>query len=427
MIRLLLFCFFLASLSAHAQTFRKHEPVEIATDNGKIYNATVLEVKDGKYLIHYDGFSSSEDVWLTADQIQKAVKPGQPAEMYATDGKWYKGTILEIANNRFRFRPEGYSATADQWLSREQFRTVAPITTMPAVQQKGTGAAGEMEPGAKVEIFRGGKWQPGNITERRNQEVKVHYEGLADSRDEWVKRDRVRLPKTAGSDKSVISAGKKPADATTVTQSYKGTSGRLYLRTYGYTIGGRYSLAIDWVFLGNDGTIVFNPVGGVDPIDYKTEAEQNTQNIGRYTLNGNNLHITWRTGKTEKWSVEREGGDFSAINGGIVSQQSKMPAGYRLAGQFAAGAITANLGSVSTFQFRKDGTFTLESLGTVTTRDVTGKSEFSANGTYAINGNTLTLRYADGKVTKSVVCLWDGAGDRSLVINGRYFPEENLR
>jgi hypothetical protein len=427
MIQLFFLLCLLTSFAATGQSFRKHEPVEIAAKDGKVYNATILDVKDGKYLVHYDGFNSTDDVWLTADLIQKAAKVGATAEMYATDGKWYRGRLMEIANNRFRFRLDNYAAAADQWITREQFRTLAAEEST-ALRQPEPKPAGSFERGTKIEILWGGKWYPGNVTERRGEEIKVHYEGWADSWDEWVKRDRVRLPGASAGTGQPTTPGIKPKEEiTTVKQSYSGTAGRLYLRTYGYTMNGRYSLNIDWVFLGNDGTIVFNPVGGVDPIDYKTEAEQNTKNIGKYTLNGSTLHITWRTGKTDKWSTEKKGGEFSSIDGGIVSRQAKMPAGYRLAGQFAATAVTANLGSVSTFQFRKDGSFTLESIGTVSTPDVTGKKEWSNGGTYSITGNTLTLRFNDGKVTKSVVCLWDGAGERSLVINRRYFPEEKLK
>ena len=38
---------------------------------GKWYPASILEVKDGKYKIHYDGYEASWDEWVTTARMRK--------------------------------------------------------------------------------------------------------------------------------------------------------------------------------------------------------------------------------------------------------------------------------------------------------------------------------------------------------------------
>ena len=53
------------------------------------------------------------------------------------------------------------------------------------------------------------------------------------------------------------------------------------------------------------------------------------------------MHITWQDGKTADWDLEYDKGEISAIDGGIVTLQTGMPAGYKLDGQYAASAMLA--------------------------------------------------------------------------------------
>ncbi len=50
-------------------TFNVNDKIE-AIDQGKWYKATVLKVENGKYFIHWDGYSSSYDVWITPDKTR---------------------------------------------------------------------------------------------------------------------------------------------------------------------------------------------------------------------------------------------------------------------------------------------------------------------------------------------------------------------
>ncbi len=202
------------------------------------------------------------------------------------------------------------------------------------------------------------------------------------------------------------------------------SSGDLYLRTYMWT--GMYgsSLDISWIYMDKKGNIVKNPKHGVNPVDLTKEKQTNAKNTGTYKVAGNKLNITWSDGKTATWSLEKEGGKYSIIDGGITTIQDPMPKNYRIEGQYAASVVLPNVAASHTIVFKKDGTFSDSRLGTVTTPDVTGSSEKGSAGTYDISGNTLTMKFNDGKVEKSVICIWDMDGKKNLVINGSYYPQE---
>lgn len=201
--------------------------------------------------------------------------------------------------------------------------------------------------------------------------------------------------------------------------------GKLYLRTYMWT--GMYgsSLDISWIYLDANGNVVKNPKHGVNPVDWAKEKQTNAALTGTYKAVGNKeLQITWSNGKTAKWSIEKKGGEFSIIDGGITTVQDPMPKNYRIEGQYASSVVLPNVAASSTLVFKKDGTFTSSNYGTVTTPDVTGESTKSNSGTYDISGNTLTMKFPDGKVEKSVICIWDMDGKKHLVINSKYYPQE---
>jgi hypothetical protein len=210
------------------------------------------------------------------------------------------------------------------------------------------------------------------------------------------------------------------SDSTTANAS----NGHLYLRTYMWT--GMYgtSLDISWIFLGRDGQIVRNPQHGTEPVQWEEEKKDNAKNTGTYTEKNGKLEISWADGKTSSWSIEREGSKITGIDGGIVSEPDRMPAGYRLDGQYAASTVLPNVANTQTLVLKKDGSFTMNSLGTVTTPDVASSAETNKKGNYDISGNTLTLKFDNGEVKKSVICVWDMDGQKNLVINTRYFPQE---
>ncbi|HEU4632573.1 MAG TPA: hypothetical protein VFS22_01225 [Flavisolibacter sp.] len=208
------------------------------------------------------------------------------------------------------------------------------------------------------------------------------------------------------------------------SSSVKKEDGHLYLRTYMWT--GMYgsNLDISWIFLSEDGKIVRNPTHGVNPVQWEKETQDNAANTGHYTEENGKLAISWSNGKTASWGIEKKDGKLTIIDGGIVSEPDAMPEHYRIEGQYAAATVLPNVANTQTLVFQKDGSFTMNNLGTVTTADVAASSQNDKMGTYDITGNTLRFKFTNGEEKKSVICIWDMDGQKNLVINSRYYPQE---
>jgi len=201
---------------------------------------------------------------------------------------------------------------------------------------------------------------------------------------------------------------------------------KLYLRTTMFYSSYGSSLDISWIYMGADGVVVYNPKHGVNPINYQAEVADNAGNAGHYKIAGDMINVTWSNGKTASWKMEYDkSGVVSAIDGGIVTLQPPLPAGYRLSGRYAASAVMPNVSAVNTMIFKKDGTFTSERSGAVSTTNTSGYADNTYAGTYTINGNTLTLTFNSGKKETAVLTVWKMDGNKlRLIINSSSFPQE---
>lgn len=91
--------FLLLTLQIIAQTtFNVNDKVE-AVENGKWYKATILKVEDGKYYIHWEGYASSYDQWITPDKLRAI--GSAPATTSTTSSTSTTNTELDPAKYLF--------------------------------------------------------------------------------------------------------------------------------------------------------------------------------------------------------------------------------------------------------------------------------------------------------------------------------------
>lgn len=275
----------------------------------------------------------------------------------------------------------------------------------------GCSSAQSYEVGTRVKLKWSDKWHEGTIIEMSDSQYKVDLDNLGSDYTHWHTKDKLFL------------LSNKPAKGNTnkISQSpTKGMSGKLYLRTSFFGT----SLSISTIFLSNNGVIVKDAKNGVDPVDLEKEKQQNSFNTGTYIINGDKMNINWNNGKTSSWRMEYKNGVLSALDGGIVTLQTKMPAGYKLNGRFAAAGVTSNASSSQTYTFNNDGTFRVKSTGNVDNTEETGTVTDNKNGQYTIEGNTLFLKFNNGQITRSVICISNIGGKKHLIINRGSYPQE---
>lgn len=73
--------------------------------------------------------------------------------------------------------------------------------------------AQDYKKGTKVEILWSGSWYKGSIIEVKDKQYKITYEGWSSNWDEWVSKDRLRLPGTKAT--PAAAATKTTTDANT--------------------------------------------------------------------------------------------------------------------------------------------------------------------------------------------------------------------
>lgn len=200
--------------------------------------------------------------------------------------------------------------------------------------------------------------------------------------------------------------------------------GKVYLRTM-YSAFGGGSLDISWIYLGDDGTLIRNPVHGLNPVNVEAERNGNEKNIGQYELKDDKLHITWNNNKTSEWRIEKKDGEISIIDGGIVTVPNEFNDGETIEGKFSAMALGGGFSRVQTFLFRKDGKFELNASTAISTDYISDYGENSNGGEYELDGNTLRLTFNNGKKQVANIAHWkEDDGSLVLVINNSSFPQE---
>lgn len=225
--------------------------------------------------------------------------------------------------------------------------------------------------------------------------------------------------------KNPTTQAKPQKPVNTATKVSGSTGGKLYFRTMSWMNQYGTTLDLSWIFLGDNGMIVYNPKHGVNPINYEAELADNADLVGKYTIANNIMTVKWQNGKTVNWKLESSGGKLTFVDGGIVTLAPALPNNYRLSGQYAAGAFMKNVSSVQTLVFNMDGTFTQKKSGAVYNNDMSAISQSDNQGTYNITGNTLRLNFDNGEKLIAVIRIWDmGGGKKRLIINSSSFPQE---
>jgi hypothetical protein len=333
----------------------------------------------------------------------QTIKVGSKVEFMALDGNMYKGTIKEIVHTAYKVEYDGFDGQYT-WMTLDQFKPTATVSP----NKVGTKSLPDdnkysaWQVGSKVEAFSSKKWYSGTIAEIKDGKYKIRYDGYSEYWDTWVTNNELRP--TGSNDNIKVSLD-------------KAAKGKLYLRHIRWLTNGNTSL--NWYFLADNGTIVVDPIHGVNPVNLYEERQDNMKNMGTYVLTNNSLKVKWLNGTASDVEVEYKNGDLCRIDAlSLVMRQKGVPANFKLNGTYS-GVLSA--GSVSggrSFSFSNRGTFSVVNTGYISSGAGSGTSTAQNSGTYTISGNTLTLNFNDGKIEKSAIAIWDNR----VVINNTSLP-----
>jgi len=98
---------------------------------GKWYPAEILRKQGKRYLVHYVGWSSEWDEWVPKKRIRwsRAKKDKQGCTRQSKievewDGTWYPAKILKREGNRYFVHYAGYDSSWDEWVTEERMRAL---------------------------------------------------------------------------------------------------------------------------------------------------------------------------------------------------------------------------------------------------------------------------------------------------------------
>lgn len=91
--------------------------------NNKWYPGKILEVKDGKYYISYDGYDAKWNEWVGSDRLKLSSYVVGDKVQVLWKGTWYKSTILETnREGKYKIHYDGWGAQWDEWVTPDRMK-----------------------------------------------------------------------------------------------------------------------------------------------------------------------------------------------------------------------------------------------------------------------------------------------------------------
>lgn len=93
---------------------------------GSWWPAVVVQAQPGAWYIHYDNYDNSWDEWVGPDRIRAMPAPGVRAVGAPVSvewkGSWYPAKILRIENGQYLIHYDGYDSSWDEWVTPNRVR-----------------------------------------------------------------------------------------------------------------------------------------------------------------------------------------------------------------------------------------------------------------------------------------------------------------
>lgn len=126
--------------------------------------------------VAFTGNFDAQTVISKAEPKSTSPRMGERVEVFSANA-WWKGYLVEAANNKFKVHYYGWEASDDEWVTTQQIRQPKPT---------------QYRVGEKVEVEWQKKWFRAKVLQVEGGTHYITYEGFGSEWDEWVASKRIR-------------------------------------------------------------------------------------------------------------------------------------------------------------------------------------------------------------------------------------------
>jgi hypothetical protein len=92
---------------------------------GKWWMAQIIDIREGEWKVHYINYDESWDEWVDGSRLRKPVglnvQPGDKVEI-EWGGKWWKAEVMKVKGVFAFIHYDGYGSEWDEWVTKERIR-----------------------------------------------------------------------------------------------------------------------------------------------------------------------------------------------------------------------------------------------------------------------------------------------------------------
>ena len=93
---------------------------------GSWWPAVVMQAQPGQWFVHYENYDHSWDEWVGPARIRAMPAPGVRGVgahvRVEWKGSWYPAVILQVQNGQFLVHYDGYESSWDEWVGPDRMR-----------------------------------------------------------------------------------------------------------------------------------------------------------------------------------------------------------------------------------------------------------------------------------------------------------------
>jgi hypothetical protein len=135
---------------------------------------TILELKEGKYKVHFEENEKIFDKWVSAKIVfNYNYRTGEVIQV-EREGRWLPAKVLASGGNKYKVHFLGLESNFDEWVGPDRIQDIS------------------YRIGERIQVMWLNDWLDAVVIQYNNGQYLVHFEGFQQNQDQWVTVERMR-------------------------------------------------------------------------------------------------------------------------------------------------------------------------------------------------------------------------------------------